>query len=179
LATNSKDLFFRELKDEYSAQFELNNALEAKSGQLIMVCGIVIPLLFGFSSFLIDRIDNNNAFVLYLQIVLVVILAIITSSIFFSVWTLKIQLYKHAFLPYAFYIDGKLNQAMIKKFGEKDVEETYYLMIEKYLEANKQNLKLNKKKARKIQLAQYLFLIGLAFIPILVAISFSMPLIRT
>lgn len=173
MATNSKQLFFQELKDEYDAQFELSNALEGKSGQLITVGGIFIPLVFGFSSLLVNRTNIDPNLVLSLQILMVITLSFAVSSIYFSTLAIRIQFYRHSFLPHSFFAeDGELNQREIKEFAERDAEEFYDEMIGEYLESNKYNLERNYEKARKIVIAEWLFLIALAIVPVLVAISF-------
>ena len=174
MATNSKELFFQELKDEYNAQFALSDALEGKSGQLITVGGIFIPLVFGFSSLLVGKTGLDFNLALSLQILMVISLSLAVASIFFSVRALRIQFYRHSLLPHSFYTeDGKLNQREINQFGAQDVDDFYHEMIEEYLESNKYNLERNDKKARKIAIAESLFLIALAIVPALIAVSFS------
>jgi len=185
LSSNSKELFVEALKAEYNAQFELKNSLEAKSGQLITVCGIVIPLLFGFSSLLVDKSFNKQVLLFSLEVVLVIIITLEAASIFLSVWALRIQIYRHAFLPNAFFTEDKkgrlidLVEKEVNEFGKKDSEEIYDILIKEFLLSNKENLYQNDIKATKIQIAQYLFLIGLAMVPILVGILFSYPPIKT
>ena len=174
MATNSKQLFFQELKDEYNSQFELSNALEAKSGQLITVGGIFIPLVFGFSSLLAGKTGIDPNLALALQILMVISLSFAVASIFFSTVAIRIQFYRHSFLPYSFYSeDGELNQREIKEFGDQDAEKFYDEMIGEYLESNKYNLERNDEKAHKIVIAEWLFLIALAIVPALIAMSFT------
>ena len=145
---NTKQLFLQELKDEYNAQFELSNALEGKSGRLITVCGIFIPLLFGFSSSLIDEIQDNPILESFLTILLVISLAVAVASIFYSILALRIRSYSHAFLPYDFFdkVTGELDKEEVKEYGNKNEQELYDEMIEDYLESNKHNLKINHDK---------------------------------
>lgn len=174
METNSKQLFFQELKDEYNAQFVLSNGLEGKSGQLITVCGIFIPLVFGFSSLLVNRTHIDPNMTLSLQILMILSLSFAVASIFISILAIRIQFYRHSFLPYSFYTeDGELNQSEIKEFGERDDQKFYDEMIGEYLESNKYNLKRNDEKARKIVIAEWLFLIALAIVPALIAVSFT------
>ena len=105
--TNSKQLFFQELKDEYNAQFALSDALEGKSGQLITVCGIFIPLLFGFSSLIFDNATADPIMTIYLTILLVLSISLAVLSIFFCTWALGIRSYTHAFLPDSFLVEKK------------------------------------------------------------------------
>ena len=60
---NNRERFLDELKGEYDKQFELKARIEGKAGSLLTVCGITIPLLFGFSSFLIEKIDKTYYFI--------------------------------------------------------------------------------------------------------------------
>jgi hypothetical protein len=172
LATNSKELFFQELKEEYHAQFELSNALEGKSGRLITVCGIFIPLLFGFSSSAIPRTpDNPNLETLFIGLLATSITSAV-ASIFFSMFALRVKSYSHAFLHHDFYDDsGKLDKEKIKKYQNQDEATFYDEMIGEYLESNKHNLEVNHNKAQKIKISQYLFLGSLAIVPVLVGLN--------
>lgn len=174
MAINSKRLFFQELKDEYNAQFELSNALEAKGSRLTTVCGIFIPLIFGFSSSLFDKTIANTDPLSLLTGLLVTSLILAVASIFYSILAIRIKPYSHAFLPHDFYdkVTGELNQKEVKKYGDQDEDAFYDEMIVEYLESNTYNLKTNKVKARNIKFAQYLFLASLAIVPFLVMISF-------
>lgn len=172
MAANSKNLFFQELKDEYNAQFELSNVLAGKSSQLITVSGIFIPLLFGFSSFLIDSTDENANLISFLKALLLIALILAAASIFFSTWAIRTQSYRHSFLPDSFFIKDELNQEEIKEFGGRDADKFYDEMIQEYLESNKHNLKTNDRKARNIMISEYLFLIALVIVPLIVSMSF-------
>jgi hypothetical protein len=174
LVTNSRQLFLQALKDEYNAQFELSNALEGKSGRLITVCGIFIPLLFGFSSSLIEKANSNPNVESFLTILLVISLSIAVASIFFSLLALRIKPYSHAFLPDDFFDKdtGILDKEEVKKYGDKDEQEIYDEMIEDYLESNKHNKEVNHNKAYNIKISQYLFLISLGIVPVLVTVFF-------
>jgi hypothetical protein len=68
----------------------------------------------------------------------------------------------------------KLIEEEVNEFEKKDSEQIFDILIKEYLLSNNENLFQNNKKARKIQIAQYLFLAGLALVPILVAILFGL-----
>ena len=59
LSSNVVDTFIEELNKQHNREFDLKNSLENKSSFLITVSGIVIPLLFGFGIFLIEKIDRG------------------------------------------------------------------------------------------------------------------------
>lgn len=48
---NNRERFVDELYGEYDKQFEVKEWIEGKPDNLLTICGITIPLLFGFSSF--------------------------------------------------------------------------------------------------------------------------------
>lgn len=171
---NNKQLFLQELKDQYNAQFERSDALEAKTGQLITVCGIFIPLLFGFSSVVIDRADNNDTMALPLAALVVVSLSLAVACIFFCAWALRIRDYQHV-VPSESFFDNqrKLNKQEITKFVEQEEEAYYDKMIEDYLLSTDENFKTNDEKGGKVRIAQFMFLGGLAIVPILLIFSFS------
>jgi len=170
--TNSKQLFFQELKDEYRVEFERSDDLEGKSGRLITVCGIFIPLLFGFSSVIIDKGDPTHIMILPLAILLVISLSLAVACIYFCTSALRVRDYTIVF-PSDSFLDshGELNSKEISEFGERNEEGFYDEMIEEYLLTNDQNFKLNNQKAQKLKIAQDLFIGGLAIVPVLVIIS--------
>ena len=55
----SVGIFLNELNKQNNREFDLKNSLENKSNSLITISGIVIPLLFAFGIFVIEKIDRN------------------------------------------------------------------------------------------------------------------------
>jgi hypothetical protein len=67
---DNRERFFEEVKREYDKQFDIKERIEDKASTLLTICGIVIPLLFGFSSFLIEKMDKQYD---YLELVKILI----------------------------------------------------------------------------------------------------------
>jgi hypothetical protein len=56
---DTKEAFLEELRGQYDKEFDLKERIEGKAGNLLTISGITIPLLFGFSSFLIEKLDKT------------------------------------------------------------------------------------------------------------------------
>lgn len=171
----------RELKAEHDMQTHFNSTLEGKGSQLVRSCGIVIPLLLAAGTFLSGRIGRNHELENLLGILLLIILVLTIASMFYSVRAQRIKLYTQ-FHPVDFksFIDaqGKSNQN-VKDVGKMDVGDFYDYMIYSHLKSNMSNTETNAKKASKIRIAQYLFLIGLSIVPVLVGVLFFLPPMAT
>jgi hypothetical protein len=166
-------LFYQELKDEYNAQFGLSDALETKSGQIITVCGIFIPLLFGFSAIKIDSAADPWGTIF--TILLIISISLAGGSIFFCTWALRVRSYTHAFLPESFYNGGAIDQTEVSNFGNQTEDAFYDEMILEYLASNTDNIKANASKSTRVKVGLYLFVAALAIVPVLVGISFAFP----
>jgi glucan phosphoethanolaminetransferase (alkaline phosphatase superfamily) len=172
LVSDSKKVFFQELKDEYTSRHESNNQLVAKSSQLITVCRIFVPLLFAFSSLLIGRTAVSSYLTFVLQSVLLISLSFAVASIFFSTWAIRIRSYYKPIKPDYFFKGEILDGSMINRISELNDEQFYDNMIATYLDANRYNLQKDAEGKHKIVIAEFLFVIALAIVPVLVAITF-------
>jgi hypothetical protein len=73
-------LFLQELKDQYEKEFELKDALEGKANNILTISGLVATLLFGFGSFMIDKLGSSYEFLIPVTILL--IMGIIGNVVF-------------------------------------------------------------------------------------------------
>ncbi len=81
---------FNELNKQNNREFDLKNSLENKSNSLITISGkIVIPLLFAFGIFVIEKIDRNYSLFIVAVGLLSLIIILNVIAIIFAVLLLK------------------------------------------------------------------------------------------
>ena len=177
MTTNSVDFFLEELRRQYDTQFDLKNSLESKSSYLITVCGIIIPLLFGFGSFLIERIDKSYYYLLPLEILIFLAISLNLAAIIFLVQAFRIKQYRYSFLGNNFFNkNGTFNADQLTKYQDnKNITNFQTLMIKEYLLCINENHFRNEEKAGKIRIGQWLFTFGVGFVPVILALVFLFP----
>ncbi len=172
----SVGIFLNELNKQNSREFDLKNSLENKSNSLITISGIVIPLLFAFGIFVIEKIDRNYSLFIVAVGLLSLIIILNVIAIIFAVLSAKIRNYEYPFLHFNFYDDtNKINVNAIKEYTDSEPDKFNELLIEEYLSCNKFNYEINQKKANYIKIGQLIFTISLVLVPILIIILFSFP----
>ena len=172
-----------ELKAQYNKEFETEEIMDRKATTMMATAGTVTSLLFGFGTFLVTRIEPTYA-LLYFAILS--LLAAIITNIFSVVMCVK------AYYVRDYYFVAK-DKSFLKdnanSYNAKDIAGLKGLdddRIRDYIQMEESDFKLwltrtyiaytlinadnNDKKAKNITLAQLTFLIGLAIIPILLAI---------
>jgi hypothetical protein len=77
--------FFDELNKQHNKELDLKQSLENKSNSLLTVCGIIIPLLFGFGLFSIREIESTYSLLTISKGLLIAVLVLNIISIFFAV----------------------------------------------------------------------------------------------
>ena len=170
------DIFLDELNKQNNREFDLKNSLENKSNSLITVSGIVIPLLFAFGIFVIEKIDRGYPLFGVAEGLLCFIVILNIIAIVFAVLSAKIRNYEYPFLHFNFYDDtDKINTSAIKEYIDSEPNKFNELLIEEYLSCNKSNFEINEKKANYIKIGQCVFIVSLGLIPILIGILFSFP----
>ncbi len=81
----SVGIFLNELNKQNNREFDLKNSLENKSNSLITISGIVIPLLFAFGIFVIEKIDRNySLFIVAVGLLSLIIILNVIAIIFCS-----------------------------------------------------------------------------------------------
>lgn len=177
MTSPSKELFLEELRRQYDTQLELKNAIESKSSYLITVCGIIIPLLFGFGSFLIESIDKSYYFLPLLEILLFLALSLNMAAIIYLVIALRIKQYRYSFLGRNFFDEnGNFRDDQLNAYkDDQNLTKFQVVMIKEYLLCIRNNHYLNEEKTNKIKVGQTLFEIGVAIVPVLLALVFLFP----
>jgi len=170
MSTNK--LFLQELKDQYQKEFELKDALEGKANNLLTISGLVATLLFGFGSFLIDKLGSTYEFLIPVTILLIMGIVGNVVSIFWSVLAFKIRPYKYS-MPYDHFFnkDGSFNEKHVEEYrDEKDVEVFTNTLVDTYLTCNRHNRLQNASKAFKIKIAQWFFFGSIIIVPIVIGL---------
>ena len=168
--------FLDELNKQHNRELDLKQSLENKSNSLLTVCGIIIPLLFGFGIFVIEKIPQSYSLLNVAEALLISVLVLNIITIFFAVWATKICNYKYPFLHSNFFDDNCcLKKSVIKEYTDSKEDEFNDMLIEEYLQSNKFNYDTNEKKAKYIRIGQYIFIISLSLVPILIVMLFSIP----
>lgn len=180
---NNKERFLEELHGEYDKQFELKERIEGKAGSLLTICGITIPLLFGFSSFLIEKIDKSYYFMHVITLLITIGIFATIISIFFILFVFKTRTYFHAITPDKFLIFNKDNEAdmtEINNLVSKDEDEYLNNRILNHLYYIKKNGENNVSKAKLLKRALWVFAMGMTTIPITVGILlFNLPNVQS
>ena len=160
-------------EDKPEREFDLKNSLENKSNSLITVSGIIIPLLFGFGTFLIEKSSINYPLIDVIKYMLISILVLNIMTIILSIWASKIRNYKYPFLHSKFFDDDCcIQDSVIKKYSDSDADQFSDMLIKEYLKCNKYNYGVNDKKAKYIRAGQIIFIVSLGVIPILIFLLF-------
>ena len=140
--------FLDELNKQYNRQLDTKNSLENKSNFLITVCGIVIPLLFGFSIFVIEKIDNDYSLFIHLQIILSLIIGMNILAIIFAVLSTRIKEYEYPFKHSIFFNNNSIIENEVTNFTNSEQKEFNKNLIKQYLHCNKHNFETNQKTAK-------------------------------
>jgi hypothetical protein len=173
---SSFSIFLDELNKQHNKEFDLKQSLENKSTSLLTVCGIIIPLLFGFGLFSMKEIEPTYSLLNIVKGLLISVLVLNIVSIFFAIWSSRIRNYRYPFLHSNFFDDDCcLKKDVIKEYTDSKDDEFKGMLIEEYLKSNNFNYKVNEKKAKYIKIGQIIFIISLSLIPILISIIFFFP----
>lgn len=165
-------LFLQELKEQYGKEFELTQALEGKSSNLLTVSGLVATLLFGFGSFMVDKFDATYEMITPVTIFLMIGIIGNIISIFWSVMAFRIRDYQIAMhFDHFFNIDGSLNEQSVAEYrDEADVEVFTNTLVDTYLICNRHNGLENSAKANKIKYSFWSFMGSIITVPVVIGI---------
>jgi|SRR5215204_3117652 len=170
---SGSEIFLDELNKQNNRELDLKNSLENKSNSLITVSGIVIPLLFAFGIFVMEKIDRSYHLFWITAGILSFIIILNISSLLLAVWSAKIRHYRYPFSHFNFFDKtNKINVSAIKEYTNSKQNEFNEMLIEAYLKSNKCNFETNEKKAKYIRIGQYIFIGSLILLSVLIVMVF-------
>jgi hypothetical protein len=167
---DSEDLFLQELKDQYDRQFEIKRDLETKANNVMTISGTVGTLLFGFGTFLVDKLGPRYDFITAISVVLIVGVAANIVAIAMSARAFGIRQYRFAVDPTGFFNAGGLNENEINDYRNMSKTDFYETFIWDYLKCIKHNFRINCDKASLIVPSQWFFIVSVIMIPIIIGI---------
>jgi hypothetical protein len=166
----SQQQFFQEVKEQFQRQLDIKDSLEGKANNLLTISGTVGTLLFGFGTFLIEKIAPQYPFILIITTFLVAGIIAIVVALLYAVYAFRLQAYLFPIHHRIFFPNNQLSNAIIGQFEAADVAEFYVTMINAYLNGIKMNSEKNDEKASRLKLSQYFFIAGVLTIPIIAGI---------
>jgi hypothetical protein len=167
------ELFVSELRAQYNMEFEIKKNLETKASSLISISGTVTALLFGFGTFFISRVDPIYDFYVYTLALLLISILSVTVSIMLSVFGSIIQKYLVVVDHKKFYKGKEFDDETWHKYCYSSKNKFNMAIAKNYFSCIKHNSTTNDKKARYVKFAQIVFFLGLAVLPLLLAIIIS------
>jgi hypothetical protein len=176
---DNRERFFEEVKREYDKQFDIKERIEGKASTLLTICGIVIPLLFGFSSFLIEKMDKQYDYLELVKILITIGIFATIVSIFSILLLFRTKIYFDSINVDKIFkvdVDNKPDMTEINKIISKQDDEYLNHRIFLHIACIKKNGKNNDGKAKLLRIAQWIFGIGMTTIPVTVGILlFNLP----
>jgi preprotein translocase subunit SecY len=171
-ATPSAKALLEEVKQQYNNEFARKGTLETKANNTITIAGTIATLLFGFGTFLVDKLSTKYGLISPISILLLAAVVSIIISIVFSVWASRTQKYRYAISPVYFYNDStnSFNDDNINRFKNFQDEVFCSKMINNYLRCIGKNHQINSSNAKKLRKSQIFFVIGMLPIPVIVFI---------
>lgn len=173
---SGRELFYQEMKEHYNNQFEIKNTLESKANNMVTISGTVATLLFGFGTFLLDKLVALK-YPLIAPIRAVLAIGIIANiiSIVLSLRSSRTQTWSLT-VNYGdfFHDDGKgdFDQSAVDEYAYMTDEEYQTEMTELYFDCIRDNVATNNKKGSYIEYSQALFLGGILTVPLVILIVF-------
>jgi len=162
--------FFQEFKDQFQKTLDIKNSLETKANNLLTISGTVGTLLFGFGTFIIEKIAAQYPYTWVVTSILIAGLGATIIALLQAVSAFRLQFYKFPMSHRPFFdINGVLRNPLIEQYKAAGENTFYDTIIETYLRCIKENAEKNEKKARKLITSQYFFIAGVLTIPILAA----------
>ena len=177
----SDDSFVRELRDQYSKEFQIKASLDQKASSMMTMSGTTTILLAGFGAFLLGNINAEHSLFIWAVITLIVGIVFMTATIIISAWSYRLRNYRYAY-SHDLFVKKKdthkdvsddnveFNYENINKFRNASKDAFNTSLIEEYTKGILQNSGNNTSKANTIEVAQRLFFIGIAMIPIFVVL---------
>jgi hypothetical protein len=167
-----RDLLYKELQREYDKTFELKDSLDGKANNMITISSAVATLLFGFGTFLVDRLASISQNITIIIGLLAAGIILNIASMMLCIWVSKISLYTYAIGQKVFSSNNtnEFNTDELDNWKSLECDEFQDAMIESYLNAIRKNDIKNFNKAHKVKVSQFLFIFGIFTIPSLAII---------
>ena len=162
--------FFDELKAALDLEMSNRTKLDQKANGLITMSGMIATLLMGFGIFLLRFLRPEFEYTNHIIGILVLGIVLMLSTIIISLLSYGLKSYI-APLGHEIFFEGEnYKEEIVNKFRKSKLETLYKRMMEEYLVSIKHSSEINKGKAMKLNLAQWIFLGGVAIIPIIIII---------
>lgn len=158
------EILLQDLRSEYRNGFELKSSLDTKASSIITASIISSSLLVSITALFLTSIEPvNSVSPSVIGLTLGVSLSVIT--ILFSMEAYRIKYYMYSIVS-SKYFDGEGNyiECNVEDIRKSDKKEFYTSRIEDYLHALNHNEKENAKRAKKIIVSQYLFIISIGLL---------------
>jgi hypothetical protein len=172
-------LILKELRLKFDRELQNRKNIENKAGGLIIVSGAIIAILFGFTTVFFGAVRNNVSIYPYLltssELFLIIAGATsITLAIVFSSLALRLGLNLSMVSHLNKFIlqDGNINPAEINIHRALPTPVIMQNYIASYVNSIKANIDFVNRKAKLIEKAQVLFIIGIIFTGITFALSY-------
>jgi hypothetical protein len=166
-------LMLEELRLEFEREMDLKKTLEGKATSMITIAGIIVTLLFGFTTFSSSSLHNiiTQSLGIPLHFILIGVIGCI-FSIGFSLWSIKLSNYAIvSTLEYFFDKEGKRNEEEIAKYIDAEENQIIGGIISAYLNTNNIVSTENSKKAIKVKWAHRFLVSSIVSIAISIIIA--------
>ena len=183
--SEEKRYLLHELRLQNDREYDEKKNLDSKSSNIASYSVTFTVLLFGFGSFLLDKIETNNN-LLFASITTILITSLIISivSIIFSVFAFRLRDYWYAIAKDSFFRDPKAlpkdSEQWDKHIDDKEIagwitdfskrEDYEDFMIEQLVVGVRVNSLNNDSKAGWINRAQLVFVFAVCMIPIILLV---------
>lgn len=165
-------MLYEEFATEMRLQFNRHNdaaeSLGKKAKELMTISGVILILLMGFNQFIFDVNDESTPLLPYVLFFISIILMLITVG--FCVWANSVEFQKNPILGKNLQKNGKLDLDIFNSWVKAKKEDFFEALTEAYVECLVQAENVIESKAKKVSIANYIFLVGLVLIPIIVVL---------
>lgn len=140
-----KEIILNEIKNSYQQELEAKQVLETKAERIITISGIILAILFGFSTINFTNGDNNLISKIgYMGIIVSIILLVVT--IWYGFRISKVT--KYIFMLSDDKKEKKLIEESIEKYEKMSLDNLINSLINDYVVATKYNSWLNSIKEK-------------------------------
>lgn len=190
--SDDKRYLLHELRLQNDREHDVKKNLDSKSSNIASYSVTFTVLLFGFGSFLLDKIETSNSLLLIsITTILIVSLVLSIISLIFSVRAFHLRDYWYVMSHGSFfrdtelpkdskkwyeYIDNKEITAWITDFPKREDYEDF--MIKEHLVGLRVNSLNNNNKADWINKAHLVFVFAVCMVPLILLIILAGVLLR-
>jgi hypothetical protein len=184
LMPEEKRYLLHELRLQNDKEFDEKKNLDSKSSNIASYSVTFTVLLFGFGSFLLDKIETTNSMLFaLLTIILVVSIILAIIAVVFSVRAFRLRDYWYVMIHIGFfreaklpndtqkwydYLDTKEIESWIKDFPRREDYEDF--MVREHLVALRANSLNNDNKDAWNNKAQLIFVLAVCMIPLILLV---------